>query len=332
MDVKRNRTRILFIWAVLSFGACSGFETYRGEAAGILPAPASAYQSVDAPFSIRMLALSDIHGYDRKTLVLNEAVQRRHMFFWGKTQDTSFEKTRRILESAGRQQGIDFVVIAGDLTVDGEEASHRLLSEILSDFELTGIPVFVTTGNHDVNNPYASKHGKHLTVPVTNVGPSAFAEIYAEFGFSEAIARDAVTLSYAAEPQPGILLLMLDTSRWDENRGFPFPRSVEGGAVRADTLEWAERVLSSARDAGKTIIAVQHHPLDDAADLYDLYRRFGVALSVSGHRHLFGEALEDPVPRVAAPSIAASETNPLLIELDRDGIRVARNPFRFVDR
>src|SRR3712207_6769925 len=50
----------------------------------------------------------------------------------------------------------DVVVVAGDLTKDGERVSHELVArQLLKPLHENGIPVYVIPGNHDVNNPHA---------------------------------------------------------------------------------------------------------------------------------------------------------------------------------
>ncbi|MBQ2812932.1 MAG: metallophosphoesterase, partial [Clostridia bacterium] len=48
---------------------------------------------------------------------------------------------------------LDYLFIPGDLTKDGDLASHTQLAGILESWEeQTGVPVLVTNGNHDINN------------------------------------------------------------------------------------------------------------------------------------------------------------------------------------
>ena len=49
----------------------------------------------------------------------------------------------------------DLVLIPGDLTKDGEKASHEWMAEQLARLTSAGIPVLVIPGNHDISNPSA---------------------------------------------------------------------------------------------------------------------------------------------------------------------------------
>ena len=50
----------------------------------------------------------------------------------------------------------DALVLSGDLTLNGEKASHKDLAEKLHRVENNGIPVLVIPGNHDINNRQAA--------------------------------------------------------------------------------------------------------------------------------------------------------------------------------
>ena len=78
------------------------------------------------------------------------------------------------------ESGADFVLIPGDLTNDGRPRpeDHYPVAEMLRAFEAeTGIPVYVISGNHDTGA------GENDT---TN---AMFKEIYAEFGYNEALTQ-----------------------------------------------------------------------------------------------------------------------------------------------
>ena len=59
------------------------------------------------------------------------------------------------------ESGENYVLIPGDLTKDGELASHEALAKKLEAFEEeTGIQVLVIPGNHDINGVAASYAGE----------------------------------------------------------------------------------------------------------------------------------------------------------------------------
>lgn len=84
----------------------------------------------------------------------------------------------------------DILIISGDLTHNGEKASHLELAEKLKEIENNGTKVYVVPGNHDINNPYAREFKGSEQVITEFVTPLEFEKIYSEFGYDEAYMRD----------------------------------------------------------------------------------------------------------------------------------------------
>ena len=82
----------------------------------------------------------------------------------------------------------DIVLISGDLTKDGEYASHKLVSEtLLRPLADAGIRTFVIPGNHDINNPDAVEYHGDSTVRTRTVSADEFAAFYQDYGYGEAV-------------------------------------------------------------------------------------------------------------------------------------------------
>lgn len=212
-----------------------------------------------------------------------------------------------ILESAVEQiinehntRPVDFVIVPGDLTKDGELASHEKFASYLAQLEDAGIPVFVVPGNHDINNPHAFAYNEDGSVtPVDNVSPEKFISIYWPYGYNQALSRDSESLSYAAEPVPGIILLGLDSCRYEDNLTAGHPETA--GSFSAETLEWATRQIKKASLRGKQVIAFLHHGLlehyqgqktafpdyviDDWETVSEKLAASGLELAFTGHYH-----------------------------------------------
>jgi 3',5'-cyclic AMP phosphodiesterase CpdA len=176
----------------------------------------------------------------------------------------------------------DIVLVPGDLTKDGELASHQGLTNALQRLRDAGAKVLVCPGNHDVNNPHALAYAGANVTPVPSVSPVEFAQIYAAYGYGDAIARDPGSLSYVAEPTPGLWVLAMDSCRYERNtNGTPFT----GGYFDAARWEWITNQLASARAQGKVVLGMMHH---------------GVAEHYAGQKLLFSEYVLDDYPTVAA--------------------------------
>ncbi|HMP74303.1 MAG TPA: metallophosphoesterase [Kiritimatiellia bacterium] len=152
-----------------------------------------------------------------------------------------------------------FVLVPGDLTKDGEQLSHE---EVAARFDLlvaAGINVLVTPGNHDIENPGAYGYAGSQRLPVPTVTPSDFAALYARHGMGDALDRDPASLSYLAEPVPGLRILSLDSAWYEDN--VALGRSVTAGRIRPETLTWALRHLEQARRDRVPVFAFMHHGL-----------------------------------------------------------------------
>ena len=54
-----------------------------------------------------------------------------------------------------KEKDPDLLLLSGDLTLNGEKASHEELAALLEELDEEGITTLVIPGNHDINNPYA---------------------------------------------------------------------------------------------------------------------------------------------------------------------------------
>ncbi|MBF0376046.1 MAG: choice-of-anchor I family protein [Desulfamplus sp.] len=164
-----------------------------------------------------------------------------------------------VVENLSSDKDLDFVIVSGDLTKDGELVCHQGFANYLKKLENSGIKVFVTPGNHDINNPHAHSYQGASTNHVDTVSPEVFAQIYADFGYSEAVYRDSYSLSYVAEPVKGIWVLSLDSCDYNDNESLGKP--VTSGKFSSDTLAWITKILGISKSEGKTVIATMHHGL-----------------------------------------------------------------------
>jgi len=163
-----------------------------------------------------------------------------------------------------RRTAPDALLIAGDLTFNGERESHELLAARLAALQRDGIAVRVIPGNHDINNPYAKAFRADGTKAVPTIDADEFAALYAHCGYDGATSRDKASLSYATELVPGIVLLAIDSNRYGENRSDSVTVYRNGGHVKSETLEWLRKQIHAAK--GKRVIAMMHHHLLEHID------------------------------------------------------------------
>jgi 3',5'-cyclic AMP phosphodiesterase CpdA len=152
---------------------------------------------------------------------------------------------------------VQFVIISGDLTKDGEVVNHRLMVRSLEKLERAGIQVFVVPGNHDINNHDAASYSGDIATPIPSASPQLFRSLYHRFGYGQAIDHAPDSLSYVAEPAPGLWLLALDSVKWAESANEPHP--LTSGRLTDATMAWALKKLHQAQVRGKQVVAFMHH-------------------------------------------------------------------------
>lgn len=189
------------------------------------------------------------------------------------------------------------LIIPGDLTKDGEKINHQLMASYLKTIKGGGTKIFVIPGNHDINNPHACRYNGDSAIAIDRVQPADFRTIYSEFGYADAIAKDTSSLSYVAEPLPGLWLLGMDACRYAENVTYP----VTGGKFSPATLAWITARLEEAKAQQKFVIGFMHHSVlehytgenqifpeyvvENNLDVAKLFSDHGMPVVLTGHYH-----------------------------------------------
>ena len=104
------------------------------------------------------------------------------------------------------------VLIPGDLTYNGERGSHERMVKYLDRMAAHGIQPLVIPGNHDCNNPYATKYDGDKAMPAATVTRNEFAQIYHDYGYGDKTKRDPASLSYCCEPVKGLVIIGIDSN------------------------------------------------------------------------------------------------------------------------
>ena len=215
----------------------------------------------------------------------------------------------------------DSLILTGDLSFNGERASHERLAAKLQMAEDAGIPVYVLPGNHDVyRGTSASFFGDGYEL-VPSVSGEDFSRIYGAFGFEEALSRDTDSLSYMAQLNEGTRLLMLDANTFHDYC-----------SLSKKTLDWAEEQLSAAKEEGVDVLAACHqnlyqhsvfrggYMLECSEMLHQLLEDYEVPLMLSGHMHIQHILTEGTVTEIATSPLTMSACRYGLLHLDGDRI------------
>ena len=157
------------------------------------------------------------------------------------------------------------VLIAGDLTHNGERASHERMVQHLDRMSAQGIKALVIPGNHDCNNPYAQRFDGDQTVATATITRDEFAQLYRNYGYGPTSRRDPSSLSYCCEPIKGVVIIGIDSNMDEKNtltsRGDSSNTYYNGGSIKPETLQWVIEQASKAKKQGKRVIAMMHHHL-----------------------------------------------------------------------
>jgi len=269
----------IYVLIAASLVACSTSQVYQFKYESDVVLQDSLKVAPDYP-EANFIVFSDPHVYDTSLGTTGKAFES-YLDDDRKLLRESTEIMEATLNAIGNEKA-NFVLVPGDMTKDGERSSHELMVGYLNQIEASGKPVYVVPGNHDINNGHSDKYVGDTAIRVPNITASEFTDLYADFGYKEALYRDTSSLSYVAEPQPGLWLLALDSCRYAENVENEAP--VTDGKFSAATTQWIEEMLEKAAIGQKAVIVMVHH---------------GVVEHYVGQEKNFGEYLLDDFPEVS---------------------------------
>lgn len=281
----------------------------------------------------RFLVFSDPHLYDVSLGVEGEAF-RSYLAEDRKLLRES-EPVLRAALSSMKKYPADFVLVPGDLTKDGERINHELFAEYCGLIEEAGVEVLVVPGNHDMLNPHAYRFSGEETVPVESVTPEDFERIYGRFGYADALSRDPASLSYVAEPVPGLWVLALDSAVYEHNLEHDKPET--DGRFSIEQLSWIEEMLIESLKQRKTVIVMHHHGiiphyatqekhfgeyvLDRHEKVAELFAAYGANLVFTGHYHA-----QDIVEK----RFETRSGNRFLFDIETGSLVTYPNPYRYI--
>ncbi len=245
--------------------------------------------------TVRFAVLSDIHFYDSSLGTSGLAFEKYLM-----TDRKLLRESQAITNAAFyqiTQTDVQFLLVSGDMTKDGELICHNDMAAYLKYLEDNGIQVYVVPGNHDINNPDAVSFSGAETTPVPSVTPEDFVKIYGQFGYQQAIARDPNSLSYLVEAVPGLYILGMDACRYRENVDTP----IVGGRFSQETLNWILAQIAWIKANNQQVIGFMHHGIvahysleptlfsnflvEDWEKISKLFADAGMRLVFTGHYH-----------------------------------------------
>ena len=253
---------------------------------------------------MNFIVVSDLHYFSPMLFIEGSAIQdyldhdRKMLKEGPEILDVTLGEIRNL--------DLDFVIICGDLTKDGEAVSHGEVTRKLQTLLAGGTPVYVVPGNHDINNGESNRYDGDDTKRVPTVSPQEFENIYHQFGYSTALYKDPGSLSFIAEPVEGLWLFALDSCRYRENQ--EDQHHIGDGTFYPNTLMWIEQKLIEAIQKNKAVIGFLHHGvlehynsnekhygeylLDDFQYISEMLAAYGMRFIFTGHFHAQDITLE----------------------------------------
>lgn len=201
----------------------------------------------------KLTFIADTHHYSHTLGVDGPAYERR-----SGTDQKCLKETGAIIDTALEliaNSDTDALMIVGDVSDDGERASHEEMIEKLYKFKEKK-PVYVTLATHDwCCDQNARRYvGDEVFRDVDTVDHTELRQMYYDFGPSDAKAEFIThlgTSSYKIEfPNDVVLLSLIDDQDGEGASGFT-----------PDHLEWVVEQIKEETEKGKLVIGMEHHLL-----------------------------------------------------------------------
>lgn len=250
--------------------------------------------------NFRFAVISDPHIAIPETIA-----DRPHRFHLVEVSIPAFEAALEHLE----QLSLDFLLLPGDLTQDGEPENHQWLQKRLARLPY---PVYVVPGNHDL--PGLLPTGRAI-------GLKEFPQYYSQFGYNP-----GHHLYYRRELLPGVQLIGLNSNQFNsEGRQL--------GCLDKRQLAWLENILPEIQK--QLVIVMVHHNviehlpgqsahilgrrymLDNARQLLKLLQRHEVRLIFTGHLHIQDIATRDNIYEITTGSLVSYPHPYRVIEIEK---------------
>ena len=255
--------------------------------------------------SIKIAVISDLHVMAPELLVKDGSAFEQYLSRDRKMLRESVEILDTLVTDIIELKP-HLVLVTGDLTKDGERASHMLVADRLQRLTDAGIQVLVVPGNHDINNPDAKVYDGDTATATNTISRHDFAEIYRHAGYDELSRRDNDTLSYCRDVTPDLTILAIDACMDRLNtfvaHGDARDHCKTSGSLEPSSQQWLVEQATAATAAGKKVIAMMHHHLvphfhmedtlaapymvDRANQLRKRLVHAGVHVIFTGHLHI----------------------------------------------
>ncbi|MEA5512135.1 metallophosphoesterase [Crocosphaera sp. UHCC 0190] len=206
------------------------------------------------------------------------------------------------------QLNLDFLLLPGDLTQDGEPDNHNWLQKRLQSLPF---PVYVVPGNHDIPS---------LSPTERTIGFQEFPSYYRHCGYGED------HLYYSQEILPGVRIIALNSNQFNGE-------GKQLGCLDEAQLTWLEELLPQVKDQLLLVMihhnVIEHLPgqthhelgqrymLDNAPLLLKMLRSAHCQLIFTGHLHVQDVAYDQGIYEITTGSLVSYPHPYRIIEVKR---------------
>ena len=236
---------------------------------------------------LQFYLITDLHYFENSLGAEGEAYEARSL-----TDQKCIAETGAIIDSAFAQLAADTqvnnILIAGDVTFNGEAESHKVMIKKLDELRAKGKKIYMITGNHDGDHEtYAFSGAERIDVEGTK--REILPDLYYEYGLKDAIAVEDNRRCYVAQLGEGVRMLGIYYNLGNNNTGFE------------DSMDWMLEQIADAQRCGSLIFGMTHVPILPGAPVLALAgdatihgrkriaRRLaeaGMPLIFTGHMHM----------------------------------------------
>lgn len=259
--------------------------------------------------TLKIASLSDTH-YLSPDLIKNTEDFTEHLNSDRKMFAESDAFLTALLDTI-KEDDPDVLLISGDLTKDGEKEGHEELAAKLEAFrkeEMPDLHIYITPGNHDLNNSNAMNFNTEdgVAVPAGRTTQQDYMGIYADLTYNDETViakfqpkegKQGGGLSYVARPKDGFSVISIDSARYSaDNTDSGTDEHETSGAISADLEKWVVEQITAAKKRGDTVIGLQHHGLvphfsmePDLLPMYLVndYERISKVFADAGMQYIF---------------------------------------------
>ena len=200
---------------------------------------------------VKFAIIADPHYYSEKLGNSGIAYEMR-----ANSDQKMLAHSRAVITSALEEiknSDSEFLLIAGDLTNEGERVSHEEMRHLLYDFQKSK-PIYVITATHDWCSSGKPKRfeGAKVYKDVETLKPENLRDFYKDFGPEMAVSEFFThqnKSSYVIRPVDGVSVFCLDDDQdGNGNSGYS-----------EEHFNWIKQEIEKALTRGDKIFGMQHH-------------------------------------------------------------------------